>query len=352
MTIISKLGLDWSQFYWAGPRRTFSDAELARGGQQPWPRGVDSYVVISLVLVCSSMYSAWPQPLRPWLWLGVAAFVALGLAVARRLWQRPTRTRLNLFGYALMLPVIVLTAVLGLVLRLPKDLLLLPISLATAFTVLSYLGWWTVVVLRVQQIEGRLAELDEQDRAVRLARQLATAQIQPHFLFNTLASLQHWVDTQDPRAAPTLRAFTQYLRSTLPMFERETLSLAEELQIVRHYLTVMQARLGERLAWAIDADPALDGLTLPPGTLLTLVENAIAHGIEPSLRGGRIEVRASFVGSQSVLEVRDDGAGLCAEAPERVGLSNTRARLRHQFGERARLTLSSLHPGCLARIEL
>ncbi|WP_426957656.1 sensor histidine kinase, partial [Bacillus velezensis] len=82
---------------------------------------------------------------------------------------------------------------------------------------------------RAEQIAARLRELDEQQAALRLSTRLAAAQIQPHFLFNTLASLQHWVDTGDARAAPLLRDFTAYLRATLPMFERELQPLADEI---------------------------------------------------------------------------------------------------------------------------
>ena len=218
--------------------------------------------------------------------------------------------------------------------------------------VVTLTAWWFLTVFRVQQIEARLREVDMQEQGLKLARRLATAQIQPHFLFNTLASLQHWVDTQDARAGPTLRSFTQYLRATLPMFEREALSLAEELQIVRSYLAVMQARLGARLTWAVDVPPALDELQLPPGVLLTLVENAIAHGIEPALAGGHIRVSVQKIGTLLRLEVADDGVGLCDSPTDGVGLANTRARLQQQFAARASLSLTALQPGCLARIDI
>ena len=88
------------------------------------------------------------------------------------------------------------------------------------------LGWWFLTLYRAHQIEGRLRELAERDRAVALAGQLMAAQIQPHFLFNSLASLQHWVQTQDPRAAPMLEALTDFLRATLPLFNRPALTLS------------------------------------------------------------------------------------------------------------------------------
>jgi hypothetical protein len=346
-------GLDWSQLYWPGPRRVFTTAEMARAGQQPWRRGVDAYVLMCLLLNIVPLQLQLPHGQFDPSLLGLSLLLsALGLFVARHLWKHPSRTRFNLINIGVGLVFLGSLYVLTRGLAIPREVLRVPLIVLSAIFFLSMMGWWAVILLRVQQIESRLVELDERDRSIRLARQLATAQIQPHFLFNTLASVQHWVDTQHPRAAPTLRAFTQYLRSTLPMFDREILSLAEELQIVRHYLAIMQARLGERLAWNVAADASMNGLQLPPGTLLTLVENAIAHGIEPSLRGGRIEVRASSSDGRSILEVRDDGDGPGGQAGEGVGLTNTRARLQHQFGDLARLTLISLNPGCLARIEI
>ncbi len=353
---VGRPGLDWSQIYWPGPARVFSEAEMLRGGQQPWPRGMNVYLAIAGVLSMTPIVQFAPREARVWVSVALLLVVALALYIARLLWTRPSRSRLNWMAYAVSIPPAAALIGTELVRKTPKDQIeaqvAFPLLVGLGVFTVAYLGWWAIVMLRSQQIESRLAELDEQDRTLRLAIKLATAQIQPHFLFNTLASLQHWVDTQDARAAPTLRAFTQYLRSTLPMFERETLSLAEELQIVRNYLLVMQARLGERLNWNIDATKDLGDLALPPGTLLTLVENAIAHGIEPALRGGRIDVRAVRENGQFILEVSDDGAGLCGDAPEGVGLSNTRARLQHQFGDKARLNLKTLNPGCLARIEI
>jgi hypothetical protein len=106
------------------------------------------------------------------------------------------------------------------------------------------------------QIEARLRELAEQQRALDMARQLAAAQIQPHFLYNALASLQHWVQAKDDRAAPMLAALTGFLRATLPLFNRERLALGDEAEAARQYLAVMQLRLGERLRASVTIDPA------------------------------------------------------------------------------------------------
>ena len=341
--------LDWTQWLCPGPRRVFAAEELARAGTQAWPRGIDHYVygnaLVMLLIFSAELPEGWGLPVLL-LSLGAAAGA---LAVARWLWRQPSRLRLNLASWLLTL-----VFVLGLLLYQGRGhpVPMLPLLVVTGALVTALSAWWFLTLYRVQQIEARLAELDEQARSLSLARRLATAQIQPHFLFNTLASLQHWVDTQDSRAGPTLRSFTRYLRATLPMFERDALSLADELAIVRSYLEVMQARLGERLHWELRVEPGLDALLLPPGALLTLVENAIAHGIEPSLRGGRIELQVRTEHGQVLIEVSDDGAGLVAAPCDGVGLANTRARLAQLHGEQARLEVLPQQPGCLSRITL
>lgn len=340
------LAADWSQWFYPGPRRIFSADEMARAGNQPWPRGIDHYVYVNLVLVLAVTTPSH----RHFVWIWPTALILgwMTLAVARWLWQTPTTKRLNLACYVVGFMVGVggvLCVKLG---WREETQAQLPLVLAIMTAVLS--AWWLLTLFRAQQIEARLRELAEQDAALRLQTRLAAAQIQPHFLFNTLASLQHWVDTGDARAAPLLRDFTAYLRATLPMFERELQPLADEIEMVRRYLAIMQARLGARLGFAIDVPAGLDA-QLPPGLVLTLVENAIAHDIEPQLRGGRVELAARRDGERLVLTVRDDGPGLAPGWAEGVGLSNTRRRLLQAFPQ-STLTLQDAHPGCLATLTL
>ncbi|MFN7693143.1 MAG: sensor histidine kinase [Burkholderiales bacterium] len=191
---------------------------------------------------------------------------------------------------------------------------------------------------------ARLALIAERDAAARSAAEadfrLLQAQIHPHFVFNTLATLQHWVNKKDDRAGPLLRELTGFLRGSTEMLGRSSVPLGEELQAVRHYLTILQTRLGSRLQWHIEADPALSTRELPPGLLLTLVENAIEHGLEPKIGGGQLWVRAESLPEGWRLAVLDDGQGIAAGSTDNVGLSNLRQRLHHHFGATARFTLS------------
>lgn len=209
----------------------------------------------------------------------------------------------------------------------------------------------------LQKALGRALLQQELDAAAREAAEaklkLLQAQVQPHFIFNTLSAVQHWVDTGDGRASPLLRALTAFLRSSAELLERPLVPLGEELELVRSYLQIMGARLGERLRFEFDVEADCLDQALPPGLLLTLVENALEHGIGPSLHGGSLRVAARRLGAGGLeLRVSDDGVGLAAGWQEGMGLANSRQRLRHQFGARAGLQLTALQPGAQACLRI
>ncbi|MFG6429966.1 sensor histidine kinase [Roseateles sp. LYH14W] len=339
---------DFSQWFYPGSRRVFTPEEMARGGTQLWPSGIDQYVFVNVVLLLAAFSHQMSKGTRPVAWFLALFVTSIALGVARWLWRRPSRRWLNIACYGLAL--VVTAALIVLAKTGWREVAIDHAALAVVVMTAILSAWWGLTVYRVDQIEARLRELADQDAALRLSTRLAAAQIQPHFLFNTLASLQHWVDTGDPRAAPLLRDFTAYLRATLPMFERELQPLADEIEMVRRYLAIMQARLGERLRVDIAMAPDIDA-QLPPGLVLTLVENAIAHGVEPQLRGGSIDIAGHRDGNRLVLTVRDDGPGLAPGWTERVGLANTRRRLASAFPA-ATLTLADASPGCVATLTL
>lgn len=232
-----------------------------------------------------------------------------------------------------------------------------PILLALLVAVLLMV--WGVAQVKRVQVQRELTSLrlvQERDAAARQAAEsrlhLLQAQIQPHFLFNTLAALQHWVDAGDERAGPLLRDLTGFLRGSTTLLAQAEVALAAEAETARQYLRILQARLGQRLAYSVDIEAACATRTLPAGILLTLVENAVEHGISPALHGGTVRVQARLQGASLRLEVRDDGAGLATPLAEGVGLSNCRQRLLHRYGAAASLSLLPLQPGTCARLEL
>jgi len=217
-------------------------------------------------------------------------------------------------------------------------------------------AYLVVTVVRREQLQKALSSAllqQERDAAAREAAEaklkLLQAQVQPHFIFNTLSAVQHWVDTGDARASPLLRSLTAFLRSSAELLERPLVPLGEELELARSYLQIMSARLGERLRFELDIAPDCLQQQLPPGLVLTLVENALEHGIATSLSGGLLRIGATGLADGGFeLRVSDDGVGLQPGWQEGMGLANSRQRLRHQFGERADLSLLALQPGSQA----
>lgn len=178
---------------------------------------------------------------------------------------------------------------------------------------------------------------------------LLQAQIEPHFLLNTLANVQALVESGSPRAAPVFKSLIAYLRATIPQLHQEGATLGQELDLVRAYLDLMLMRMPDRLSYSIDIDAALRAMRFPAMALLTLVENAIRHGIDPSCDGGHIAVAATAQcaadGSPMLrLWVADSGLGLSESASPGVGLANLRARLLAFYPLGAALELSEEAP--------
>ncbi|MCC2957170.1 histidine kinase [Massilia sp. IC2-477] len=168
------------------------------------------------------------------------------------------------------------------------------------------------------------------------------AQIEPHFLYNTLANVVSLIDTQPARARRMLERFIDYLRASLSASRAEHATLGSEIDLAGAYLDVLGVRMEGRLRWRFECDPGAQALPLPPMLLQPLVENAIMHGIEPKLEGGEIVVRARREDAVLCIEVCDSGLGLRPGAPRPgggVGLSNLRERLRQLYGAGAQLQL-------------
>jgi len=172
---------------------------------------------------------------------------------------------------------------------------------------------------------------------------LLSAQVEPHFLFNTLAHVKRDLKHAPRLAEEMLDALIVYLERAAPALRRADWSIADELDLVGAYLGILQQRFGERLRFSIDAPQAWRAVRLPALAVATLVENAVTHGLAPQPRGGtvRIEVKADVagVGGGVRIDVVDDGVGLTPTQGKGLGLATVRARLRAAFGARAALTL-------------
>jgi signal transduction histidine kinase len=190
--------------------------------------------------------------------------------------------------------------------------------------------------------------------------QALRAQVEPHFLFNTLANVSALID-RDPSAARALvDDLARHLRATLRHARAETTTLGEELDVTASLLSIMKRRIGDRLQWHFEVADALRGEAMAPMLVQPLVENAVKHGIEPATGGGTITLRAQREADGGlVIEVADTGRGLTAStAGSRddgggTGLANLADRLRAIYGPRAQVTLHENAPrGTIARLRL
>lgn len=182
---------------------------------------------------------------------------------------------------------------------------------------------------------------------------LLQAQIEPHFLFNTLASAQQLAVDKAPEAAQLLGHLTRFLRAAMPRWREGEATLGQEIELIAAYLAIMQTRLGARLAYDIAMPPELAPLPFPSAMLMTLVENAIKHGIEPLKEGGEVRVSVQRDGARLVALIADTGAGMGATVGAGVGLDNIRERLKVRYGDAAALELAANEPrGFIARLEM
>ncbi|MDI4633688.1 histidine kinase [Pelomonas sp. V22] len=206
---------------------------------------------------------------------------------------------------------------------------------------------------RNQALRFELERSELERRALDARLRLLQAQVEPHFLFNTLANIRALVETGSPQAAPVLRSLISYLRAAMPRLHDETSNLSDELGLVRSYLELMHLRMPDRLSYAIDLPASLHRLRFPPMALLTLVENAVRHGIDPSEVGGRIELGGEQGGDGRVrIWCSDSGVGLTQSVGSGTGLRNLRERLLMFYGSDARLDLTENQPhGLRAEIE-
>jgi len=254
-------------------------------------------------------------------------------------------------------------------------LLLIPFyELSTdAFVTPAFWGdatYWIAIgggVVTIYLLNNRAAEAaaklhDAQVDRIALAKQMLEAQLQvmraqiePHFLFNTLANVKRLCQTDVSGGLVMLENLVRYLRAALPRMRQEQTTLGQEADLVQAYLAVLQIRMGARLAYAIDVPRAIRDRPFPPMMLLTLAENAIKHGLNPAPDGGRIAISASSGDGAIELRVADTGVGFgnAATGGSGVGLANTRARLSALYGNEASLALEvNIPSGVIALIRV
>ena len=201
--------------------------------------------------------------------------------------------------------------------------------------------------------EEKIKRLTSENKAAEANLKLLQAQIEPHFLFNTLSNVLSLLDTNPQKGKSMLVDFIQYLRASLSKIRQEQATLGQEMDMIEAYLSIFKVRMGDRLKYKIDLPKNLETILFPPMLIQPLVENAIKHGLEPKVDGGEILIRGIEKNSRLRLEVHDTGIGFKGEHDSGLGLSNIRERLSSIFGDNGHLRLEENSPhGLIATIEV
>jgi two-component sensor histidine kinase len=229
-------------------------------------------------------------------------------------------------------------------------------QLSGVFTTSS--GWYFGAAWEERKVAELMARenlktVSSEKQLVLAQLRLLQAQIEPHFLFNTLASVQSLMTSSPERAERMMEQFIAYLRQSLNASRADTGNLGQEVQLLENYLGLIQIRMGERLRFSFDVPQDLLALPISPMLLQPVVENAVRHALEPKVEGGTVTFAARRSALDWVtLDISDDGLGFAENAGAGVGLSNLRERLLVLYDGRAKLLITATSPGTRVSIEI
>ncbi len=219
--------------------------------------------------------------------------------------------------------------------------------------------WYRYIAGKTRLARAEAENERERAKAVELQRQALDAQlrslqaqIEPHFLFNTLANVVSLIDTAPDKARLMLERMIELLRASLAASRSERTTLGQETALIAAYLDILRIRMGERLSYSIDVPAELLNVSIPPLSLQPLVENSIKHGLEPKLEGGSVRLSARATDGALQLDVEDDGLGFSPRAGSGVGLTNLRERMTSLYGAKARLVVEELARGTRVRMTI
>ena len=202
-----------------------------------------------------------------------------------------------------------------------------------------------IAASKVQIQEEKIKRLTSDKKAAEAYLKQLQAQIEPHFLFNTLSNVLNLLDNDVEKGKSMLVDFTRYLRTSLADIRGQTTSLGHEMEMIRAYLNIFKVRMGDRLTFDIDLPARIADTPFPPLLIQPLVENAIKHGLEPKVMGGEILIRGKKDDSLLQLEIIDTGMGFNPDRTDGLGLANIRERLQSLYGNDGRLVLEENQPG-------
>jgi signal transduction histidine kinase len=333
-----------------------------------WPRVRFTLIVATVFGLLQSVGSSAPTPivvLRTWI-VGLAVMLVFGLFEQRpkRLPKWLARWVLQLIGIVFIVPIAAAIAYAVTTGGHPDFANNQP--RVVGYAQLTFMGilfapWIALGAIirqrddfaRDQALAFELEKSHLERTALESRLRLLQAQVEPHFLFNTLANVQALVDAGSPQASKVLASLIAYLRAAVPRMHETSTTMFQELQLARAYLEVMHMRMPDRLMFELRIEEAATNVRCPPMTLLTLVENAVRHGIDPSEEGGRIDIHAQVRNGRCIVRVSDTGVGLRQSGNGLgTGLSTLRERLQLAFGGDAQVRLTEISPhGVCAELE-
>jgi two-component sensor histidine kinase len=210
---------------------------------------------------------------------------------------------------------------------------------------------------KVEELMARenLKVVSREKQLVQAQMRMLQAQIEPHFLFNTLANIQSLIARSPDRASLMMDNFIAYLRESLNASRAQDGTVEQEFALLRHYLDLIKIRMAERLQYSLYLAPELAALPMAPMLLQPVVENAIKHGLEPKVEGGQVSVDARVEGDKMIVTIEDNGLGFGEHADSKgtgVGLANLRERLAMLYDGRATLDIADARPGTRIRLSL
>ncbi len=222
-------------------------------------------------------------------------------------------------------------------------------------SMVSYLFIYRQVIYATKMLvsEERIKRLTSEKKALESNLKLLQAQIEPHFLFNTLSNILSLLDRDLTKSKSMMEDLIHYLRTSLSKTRQENTTIGQEMEMIRAYLNIFKVRMEDRLMYTIDIPDQIKYFKFPPMLLQPLVENAIKHGLEPKIDGGEIAITGEEKGDILRLTITDTGLGLHGNGNSGFGLSNIKERLHSLFGDKGRLILEENQPsGMKAIIEV
>jgi len=250
----------------------------------------------------------------------------------------------------------VLLRIFSIVLWQQEKSLLQPIILGITFGSVATYFFYAKARLRVSMGElqqERIKRLSSEKEALEANLRLLQAQIEPHFLFNTLSNVLSLIDTDPANGKSMLVDLIHYLRTSLSRTFPDPITLDQEMDMIKAYLNIQKIRMGERLNFKIELPDAVSKHSFPPMLLQPLVENALKHGLEPKMEGGEIMIKATEEEDLIRVEVMDTGCGFSSLHNAGVGIGNVKERIKSLYGEKGRFIIEENKPnGVRAIIEV